>query len=78
MHEFYFTGSCTGSPRSYELLRSWREFVKRVAISHKRNVIIGGYVPERPTDGQKKLEIVLFPEKKHASNGNMSDYHTVL
>jgi hypothetical protein len=30
------------------VLRSRRQFVKRVAISHKRSVIIGGCVPERP------------------------------
>jgi hypothetical protein len=40
------------------LLRSWREFVKRnfvkrVAISRKCNVIIGSYVPERPKNEQK-------------------------
>jgi hypothetical protein len=41
---------CTGSPRSCEYLSSWTEFVKRVAISHKQNVIIGGgvCVPKRP------------------------------
>jgi hypothetical protein len=45
---------CTDSPSSYEQLRPWREFVKRVAISHERNVIIGGYVPEGRKNYQKK------------------------
>jgi hypothetical protein len=28
--------------------------MKRVAISHKHNVIIGGYVPQRPKNDKKK------------------------
>jgi hypothetical protein len=38
----------TGSPRCCEYLHSWREFVKRVVISHKRDVVFEGCVPERP------------------------------
>jgi hypothetical protein len=45
----------TGSPHSYERFRSWREFVKRVTISHKRNVKVGGYFRERPKNNQKKI-----------------------
>lgn len=44
----------TGSPHSYKQLHSWRESVKRVAISHKHDVIIGGYIPE-PKNDRKKL-----------------------
>jgi hypothetical protein len=48
----FFSGSTisvsSGRHRSYQYLSSWKEFVKRVAISHKRNVITGGYVPKRP------------------------------
>jgi hypothetical protein len=57
---------CTGSPCSYKQLCSWRKFIKQnflklVDISHKRYVIIGGYVPEWLKNDQKeKLEINNF------------------
>jgi hypothetical protein len=35
---------------SLRLLKGWRGFVRRVAISNLTNFIIGGYVPERPTN----------------------------
>jgi hypothetical protein len=43
----------------FELLCSWMEFVKRnivtrIAISSRRNVIIGGYGPEWPENNRKK------------------------
>jgi hypothetical protein len=34
--------------------------MKKAVISHERNVIIGGYVPERPKYDQNKLEINNF------------------
>lgn len=43
----------SGSSCSYELLRSWREFVERVDIFRMDNVIIGDNVPER-LKNQKK------------------------
>jgi hypothetical protein len=59
-------------PRPYNHPLSWRQFVKRVAISHKRNVIFQGCVPERPkNDGENYKSTVLLPETKHTSNENM-------
>jgi hypothetical protein len=35
-----------GNHLSHEQLRPWIEFIKRVAISHKRNFATVGYIPD--------------------------------
>jgi hypothetical protein len=48
------------SSRSFEQLRSFRERVMRVAVSHKCSGIIGGYVPERWKKKRKYKEEIKF------------------
>jgi hypothetical protein len=50
----------TGSPHSRKWLCSWREFVKWVVVSHKRNVKIGVYVTERPKMTKIETETCLI------------------
>jgi hypothetical protein len=39
--------------------------VKRVAVSDKRDLVFGGYVPERPKNDQKYYKpTILLPETK--------------
>jgi hypothetical protein len=46
---------------SYQSLRYWRQFVKRVPISYKRNVIHGGGVRSQTTkNGQNASETTDF------------------
>lgn len=48
----------TGNPRSYEQLGSRSKFIKQVAISRTRNVVIGAYVKERSKNNENKLKII--------------------
>jgi hypothetical protein len=58
-----------------ELLRSWRKFVKRVAISPKRTVIFGGsHSPMAQKWKENQKSTILLHETKHTSNENTSIY----